>query len=224
MAVVQNPFMSGKARGSVGGLTASRCNVGAVMKAKAHPPTRVREFQPKIRSILGWCARRYGELTADQRDQWEAYATNHPYPDGFGGTFILTPEQMYLALNIIAVRWFGYAALQTSPPAEPPVASCDNLTGGDGAASGDVNTEVTLLGTGSADDKIIFMRAGPFQSKGRVEVHNRFRKSVYTAGNVLLYPWYGLVPEMWYWFRARYIDQYGQKTNWVYFQWQAPTI
>ena len=178
MAVVQNPFLSAKARGSVGGITATRANVGAVMKLKARSPLRNRNVQPRVRSILGWVARQYGSLTAPQRDEWEAYATNHPYPDGFGGTFILTPEQMYIALNVVAVNLGTGTKLQTSPPAEPPVASCLTLNSADGDASGKVVMTWTHLDVGIDADKNIVQRAGPFQSPGRVEVHNRYRESI----------------------------------------------
>lgn len=224
MAVVINPFMSGKARGSVGGLTASACNVGAVMKLKAKPPTRNRDPQPVVRSILGWVARQYGSLSANQRAEWEAYATNHPYPDGFGGTFILTPEQMFIALNTVAIRWISASALQTSPPADPPVASCLTIAAEDGIASGEVVLTWVHLDTGSADDVNVVQRAGPFQSQGRVEVHNRYRESEGVAGNILTFTYEGLVPEMWYWFRVRYQDKFGQVTSWINVQWQAPTV
>jgi len=224
MAVVLNPFFSTKARGSIGGITASRSGVGAVLKAKARPPRRARGIQPKIRSIMGWCARQYGSLTAGQRDEWEAYAQNHPQPDGFGGTFILTPEQAYLMLNVPAVHRGAAASLQTSPPADPPPATLIAIGAEDGVASGEVKLTTGSYGTPNADDFVDYQRAGPFQSPGRVEVHNRFRSSVKLAGTAYQYTYVGLVPEMYYWFRARYIDKYGQKTNWVMVQWKAPTI
>jgi len=224
MAVVQNPFMSMKARGSVGGMTATRANVGPVMKLKARIPLRNRKGQPQIRSVLGWCSRQYGSLTAGQRAEWEAYATNHPYPDGFGGTFILTPEQMYIALNVVAVRLGESSMLQTSPPTDPPAASVIKLIPSDGVASGEVVLTWTHAGTGAAADYMDCQRAGPFQSQGRVEIHNRYRETALTAGNILTFTYTGLLAEMWYWFRVRYVDQYGQVTNWVNAQWQAPTV
>ncbi|MBA7637926.1 hypothetical protein ES703_45575 [subsurface metagenome] len=224
MAVVQNPFLSAKARGSVGGITATRANVGAVMKLKARSPLRNRGAQPKVRSIMGWVSRQYGSLTSNQRDEWEAYATDHPYPDGFGGTFILTPEQMFIALNVVAVHMLGPGALQTSPPVDPPVASTSYVEASNGIASGEVELEWVQLGTGVAEDRTQISRAGPFQSPGRVEIHNRYRETTKVAGNVLTYTYEGLVPEMYYWFRVRYVDQYGQKTNWVIVQHKAPTV
>lgn len=224
MAVVLNPFYSSKARGSVGGMTATRSGVGAVMKHKARPPHRARPVQPRSRSILGWVARQYGSLTAAQRDEWEAYAQNHPQPDGFGGTFILTPEQAYIMLNVPSVHFQAAAGLHSSPPVDPPPASVTQIALTDGISSGEVVITVTLYGTGSANDNIQYMRAGPFQSPGRVEVHNRYRDRKATTGVVLTYTYEGLVPEMYYWFKARYIDQYGQVTNWIVGQHKAPTV
>lgn len=224
MARVLDPFMSGKAKGSVGGMTATSTGAGSVMKRKARPPRRRRGVQPKIRSILGWCARQYGSLTSGQRDEWEAYATNHPQPDGFGGTFILTPEQAYLMLNVVAVRIGGSAKLQTSPPTDPPVASVLTLVAADGAASGEVELTWTMLGSPSAEDSFDTQRAGPFQSQGRVEIHSRYRDTIQHGGGLLTYTYEDLVPEMYYWFRVRYVDQYGQVTNWVIVQHKAPTV
>lgn len=224
MAVVLNPFYSSKARGSVGGVTATRANVGAVMKLKARIPLRRRGYQPRTRSILGWCARKYGELTAGLRDEWEAYAQNHPQPDGFGGTFILTPEQAYLMLNIVAVVRGGQTALQTSPPATVPGASMVDFSAEDGIASGEVDLTWGAYGTPVDVDHVDIQRAGPFQSQGRVEIHSRYRATVKLDGTAFQYTYQGLIPEMWYWFRVRYTDQYGQTTNWVTVQHKAPTI
>jgi len=224
MAVVLNPFFSTKARGSIGGITASRSGVGAVLKTKARIPRRTRPYQPSQRSIMGWCARQYGKLTTEQRAEWEAYATNHPHPDGFGGTFILTPEQAYLMLNVVAVRLGTDTALQTSPPAEDPPASIYYLMCEQGPADGDCMLGWTHLGTGVIEDFIDIQRAGPFQSPGRVEVHNRYREMRRMSGEALSYTYEGLIVDMWYWFRVRYVDKYGQVTNWMNVQWQAATI
>lgn len=220
MAVVLDPFYSSKARGSIGGITASRSGVGAVLRRKSKPPLRNKGTQGFNRSVLGFCARSYGSITPAQRQYWAEYADDHPQPDGFGGTFILTSEQAYLMLNIVAVARGGHAKLQAEPPVAPPVASVVTNDSEPGVNPGALKVTVTMLGTGIADDKIEAQYAGPFQSKGRVEVHSRFRSKKNAAGNLLEILYTGLQEEAWYWTRARYVDQYGQVTAWIYDQAQ----
>lgn len=200
-------------RGSIGGVTFSRSYSGPVMKEKPIPPRRRRGTQPKNRSIIGFLSRQWGGLTGAQRDEWKTWALNHPEPDRFGGTFIMSGSNAYSKLNFQAVRLFGMGNLQNSPPSDPPAANLYSLVVASGSVNpGDITLDWTAAGTGSADDVVEVQRAGPFQSEGLVEVHNQFRHIASPAGNLTTLTVEDLVEGFWYWFRLRYVDQYGQTT------------
>lgn len=216
MARLLNPLMSEKAKGSISGMTLSTWKGMGVIRRQPIPARRMRTTQPANRSLLGFLSREYGTLTEGQRDLWENYALNHPHPDGFGGTFIMSGENAYVMLNHSAVRLFGFGALQTSPPAGAPAASARDLTVVTGVGNpGEIDLAWWTNGTAVTPDKFEIRIAGPFQSPARKEVHSRFRYIASTNFDVLIYTAVGLVEGMWYWFLVRYIDTYGQKTAWL---------
>lgn len=216
MARVLGPFHSDKARGSIGPITASSWKGGPVLRRIPIPSKRMRTTQPRNRSMLGFLSREYGTLTDDQRDLWETYALNHPQPDGFGSTFIMSGQNAYVMLNHSGVRLGGIEKLQTTPPTDPPPASLNFLTAETGlVGQGDVDLEWAFNGSGSADDYVEIRQAGPFQSPARQEVHSRFKYIWKIIGTETTYTVKSLVVGTWYWFLVRYIDQYGQKTAWL---------
>lgn len=216
MARVLNPLMSGEAKGSIGGNTFAAWRGMHVVRRKPIPARRMRTTQPINRSLLGFLSREYGTLSDGQRDLWETYALNHPHPDDFGGTFIMSGQNAYIMLNHSACRLGGIGALQTTPPADPPPANVITFDAVTGAVNpGDVDLSWTHAGAPVATDYNEIRFAGPFQSPARQEVHSRFRYAVAIVGDVLLSTMTGLVEGTWYWFLIRYIDEYGQKTAWL---------
>lgn len=168
---------------------------------------------PENRALMGYLARQWGELTNAQREEWRVWAQNHPQPDKFGGTFIMSGINAFCQLNHQAIRLFGTAAYLATPPEDPPAASLYSITVATGATNpGEIDINWTLSGNGSASDKAEIQQAGPFQSEGLVEVHNQFKKVATVAGNIITYTVASLVEGFWYWFRVRYVDQYGQTT------------
>lgn len=219
MAVVINPFMSEKARGSVGGMTASIGPSGPIMKRKSTPVRRVRTTQPQNRSILGFLSREWGTLTNDQRTGWKQYANDNPGTDKFGTPFIMSGINAYTKLNSGALRLYGIGNLQTLPPSSQPVSNLSGLTATTGAGNpGDVDLTWALYGTGIAADLCEIWLTQAFQSAGRVEVIEKFKYETSVAGNIALVTVANLQEGFWYWFRARYTDQYGQVTAWLYDQ------
>lgn len=215
MARVLNPLMSGEAKGSIGGNTYAAWRGLHVVRRKPVPSRRMRTTQPANRSLLGFLSREYGTLDDGQRDLWETYALNHPHPDRFGGTFILSGQNAYVMLNHSAVRLGGFGALQVTPPTDPPGGSIESLTVETGAVNpGDIDLTWSLLGTPLVTDFNEIRIAGPFQSQARQEVHSRFRFILKPAGNAVAMTVVSLVENTWYWFLVRGIDEYGQKTAW----------
>ena len=216
MARVQNPLMSGRAKGSVGGITFADWKGLPCVRRLPIPARRMRTTQPKNRSLLGFLSREYGTLTDVQRDLWETYALNHPHPDGFGGTFIMSGQNMYIRLNHTAIRLDDKDALQTTPPTDPPPASIYIFTAATGITNpGDVDLVWDHNGTTDADDWNEIRIAGPFQSPARQEVHSRFRTISVNTGVATMLTISDLVEDTWYWFNIRYVDKFGQITAWM---------
>ncbi|MBA7671628.1 hypothetical protein ES703_79788 [subsurface metagenome] len=101
------------------------------------------------------------------------------------------------------------------PPEDPPVSSILYLTAAeDGVMAGAVTLSWTELGTGLATDFWDIQIAGPFQSQGRKSVTARYAMITTVAGNILEKQLAGLDEGFWYWFRVRYVDEFGQVTAW----------
>ncbi|MBA7614202.1 hypothetical protein ES703_21465 [subsurface metagenome] len=216
MAVVQNPFLSTAARGSLFGLTASFGRGGATMKKKAKPSTKYEPTQNRVRAILGYLSRQWGELTDEQRDSWGKWAIDHPGTDKFGDPFVMSGFNAFIMLNHHAVRFGTGDDMQELPPEEPPPASDDALDAKTGTeAEGDITLQWTQIGTGVVDDYNEIQIAGPFQSMGRKSVKARFAFLTKTTGEFTMLTLSGLDVGMWYWIRIRYVDQYGQVTAWA---------
>lgn len=219
MAKVVDPFMSGEARGTIGSVTASIGISGPIMKRKPVPVRRARSTQPQNRSILGFLSREYGTLTDSQRSAWKDYAVDNPVNNAFGNPFVMSGINAYTKLNSGVLRLIGSGGLQTTPPSSQPAANFSGLVAATGVGvPGDIDCTWALYGTGVAADKCEIWIAGPFQSPGRVEVHQMFSFNKSVAGNIALLTVSGLLEGFWYWLRGRYIDQYGQKTAWLYDQ------
>jgi len=215
MARVLNPLMSGEAKGSIGGNTYSAWRGLHTVRRKPVPARRMRTTQPKNRSLLGFLSREYGTLSDGERDLWETYALNHPHPDRFGGTFILSGQNAYVMLNHTALRMLGMGKLQTTPPTDPPPGSIYSLAVITGITDpGDIDCEWVPAGSPAASDYFEIRIAGPFQSPARQEVHSRFRYVAIVTGNQTEFTIAGLVEDTWYWVNIRYFDEYGQITAW----------
>lgn len=219
MALVKNPLMSVEARGTTSGITFTKTYAGWVAKGKPHPSASIRGFRPRIRSILGWLSRQWGELTDAQRQSWRDWATDHPGTNKFGDPFIMSGINAYIMLNHAVRRLFPGSTEYDLPPEDPPDSSIQVLTAETGAAAaGDIDLSWTELGAGGVGDGWEIQVAGPFQSKGRVEVISRFAYETKVAGNVLLETISDLDEGFWYWFRVRFVDGHGQMTAWDYAQ------
>lgn len=217
MAKVLNPLLSTDARGSVGGVTYSINRGIHTCRVKARPARRFRTTQPRNRAILGFTSTYYQELTANQRVAWEQWAQDHPQPDGFGSTFLLTGHQAFIKLNHTAIRLDDWGAICADPPGSPIDASIDALTVATGATlAGDIDLTWTFQGVGDAGDFVEQQIAGPFTSAAKQSVESRFRFVQSCAGNLELDTIPGLTELHWYWVRARYVSAEGQVSAWQY--------
>jgi len=213
MAVVKSPLNSMDARGSVGGVTYSFTRGGYTAKRKPKPTRRLRAAVNLVRSILGYLARQWGELSNEQRESWGTWALTHPGTDKFGDPFIMSGFNAFIMLNHHRMRIDPGEAYEVLPPEDPPASSPLVLSAAAGAGDpGDVDLTWTETGIGIAADFWEIAVAGPFQSEGRVAVETMYKVYAFVAGNVLMETIEDLDEGMWYWFKIRYIDEYGQVT------------
>ncbi|MBA7661150.1 hypothetical protein ES703_69163 [subsurface metagenome] len=219
MAKVLNPLFSEDAKGSVAGLTFTHTSVGNVVKRKSKPVKRSEPYKQSNRARVGYLSRKWGDLTDGQRTSWKAWAQDHPQPDGFGGTFIMSGINAFVKLNFNAMRLGLPADMQVLPPVDECPASLASLFSGTGAGvPGDVDLQWTHNGVPVAADWNEIQMAGPFLSPGRKEVYSRFSYVLKPAGTAVSQTLGGLDEGMWYWFRVRYVDAFGQTSAWLYDQ------
>jgi len=213
-----------EAKGSVSGMTPTINRGINIMKKKSTPARRFRSTQPRNRAIFGFISMTYQGLTDPQMDAWEAYAQNHPEPDGFGGTFIPTGHQAYVGLNHTAVRLDEYAARNDDPPVLSPVAALDTMEAVVGTvAEGDIIANWTYQGAEIADDFAEIRIAGPFHSRARKAIDSRFKFLATVPGDEMTYTAENLIVGMWYWLEVRYVSAAGQPTVFLMDQMQPFT-
>jgi len=224
VARVLNPLMSMDAKGSVGGITFAGGRYGKTVKTKSRPSTKVNFNQPTIRAMLGHLARKWGYLTDVQREAWKSWAINHPEPDGFGGTFILTGNNAFIKLNHTAWRLGTAVKVTHTPPIEDLAFAIENYEVDTALVTGDFITKWDLVNVGDAADYVEIQLAGPFDSPGRVQVFNQFRYDKDVTGVTVTETTAGLTVGAWYWKRARYVGVDGQVSAWHYVQYQPETV
>lgn len=117
MAKCKNPFGAIEARGSVGGITASRNSFGAILRAKASPVQPRTQAQQARRYSMQKLTRAFQDLTVAQIGDWNDFAANWTVTDVFGDAMHLTGLDWYVSLNSRLL-----AAVETAiatPPLNP---------------------------------------------------------------------------------------------------------
>jgi len=117
VAKVKDPFGAREARGSVGGITASRNSMGQYLRCKASPVQPRSPAQQQRRYTFQKLNRAFQNLTAAQIESWNDFASSWPVTDAFGDAISITGMNWYIALNsrLDAIN----VSLQTTPPLNP---------------------------------------------------------------------------------------------------------
>ena len=123
MAKVKDPFGAREARGSVGGITASRNSSGQILRCKSSPVQPRSSTQQQRRYTMQKLTRSFQNLTAAQIADWNDFASNWPVTDVFGDSITITGMNWFVALNS-RLDALG-KAISTNPPLNP---NCSNLT------------------------------------------------------------------------------------------------
>lgn len=103
-----------EARGSAGGLTASRNRSGNYLRKRIKPTNVGSSDRTRARNDLGGASSNWPQLTQEQRDAWNAFAANQPVSNGIGETVNWTGQNWYVRIN--SLRSLGGLAALTSPP------------------------------------------------------------------------------------------------------------
>lgn len=224
MAKILGPLHSDRAKGSVSGNTYREYRGMATCSRRARPVRGVSTVLSNVRSIFSYLSKKWGSLSAVNRQLWADYASAHPVNNGMGGTFQLDGCQYFMKLNHTNIRIGGEVAEATTPPVTEPPAVVDTLIAAQGLAAGAITVNWTHLGTPDAGDFNEIQVAGPFNSAGRVSVESRFRYNQDVAGNITTCEISGLQASAWYWVRGRYVSFDGQLSNWVAYQSKAKPL
>lgn len=208
---------------SIAGITFTQNgNQGAAIRQRPKPPTQYVEAQTKNRARIGYLSRAWRDLTAAQKQLWKDYAATHPITDGFGDPLILSGSNWYTSLNTTALKNGDAAVL--SPPAVAPAATLATLVPSDGVVDGAIVLTWTVNGTGSASDLVEIQVSSALQGNGIQNYHGTWRSETPASGDAVTATVIGLGVDFYYYLRARYVDQYGQKTAWLRVEHQAPDV
>ena len=121
MAKVLLPFLSQRALGSVGSLTASEAKQGATMRLRVNPTQPRTAAQLAVRSILAAVSALWATCSQAQRDAWAAWAADHPVSNRFGSPATLSGHQAFCALNSQLAN-AGQLAVLDAPTDSAPAA------------------------------------------------------------------------------------------------------
>lgn len=107
-----------EARGSLGGITASRNRGGGYFRARVVPVNPGTSFQQLIRSAMASLAAKWNDVLTDlQRKAWDTYALNVPMPNSVGDMVNVGGVGMYVRSNVprIASLTAGLTRVDDAP-------------------------------------------------------------------------------------------------------------
>lgn len=117
MAKVNYGGIAQDVRGSIGGATHSRNLSGAYVRTKVSPVQRVTPASTFVKTSFAQFPARWGaQLSAAQRNAWNAFAAAHPRTNVFGQALILSGLAMYTACNRVIAALGG--AVIDDPPTD----------------------------------------------------------------------------------------------------------
>jgi len=209
----------GDIKGSIGNITFRKSMNGPmtmVCKPACKVPGTIGPSQEidRNRARLAYLARMWAYLDNTERQAWRDWASNHPQPDGFGGTFTMSGINAFIQLNHTRMRMDLSADYNHYPPIAQPPAAIDIMTAATGEVASSIDLTWTFVGTNVNTDAVEVAISAPFASAGKV-ASMKYVKNRQTSGQVGLVTVDGLCPEMWYWCRVRYVCADGQTTPWI---------
>ncbi len=130
MAKCKDPFGAREARGSVGGITASRNSMGQVLRCKASPVQPRTSSQQSRRYTFQKLNRAFQNLSAANIQSWIDFASSWPVTDVFGDSINITGMNWFISLNsrldAIGVSLHENPPLNPNPTFNPVVSIFQN--------------------------------------------------------------------------------------------------
>jgi hypothetical protein len=169
------PTIGAKLSGSLGGITASRGRGGGYFRSRVVPTNPGSAAQGVVREIFATLSVRWkGDLTPEQRDAWDAFATNSPLPNRIGEIKAIPGLAWYQKAN--AIRALTKRAIADDPPAVTGIGVLSSPTDLLAEPSNDlgfsiINTDTWAGAVGGA----LAVFASPPQNPGRKFYKGPFR-------------------------------------------------
>lgn len=134
MAKILDPFGAREARGSVGGITASKGRFGQILRAKRSPVQPRSHDQQQKRFLLQSLVQHFITLDQTYITAWNDFAKNWTVTDSLGQSIHLTGLNWFIALNSRLVTLSSTP--HDAPPLNPncaynPVILAQQAAGGD---------------------------------------------------------------------------------------------
>lgn len=158
MAKVKLPFLSQRALGSVGCLTASESKQNATMRLRVSPTQPKTSSQLAVRAILAAVSALWQTASASQRSDWADYAANHPVTDTLGDTVYLSGHQWFTKCNAL-LGDAGFSAVLDCPITAAPAAPTNFA-----AADGVLQSSISWTALGGTDKTLQIWRQGPISA------------------------------------------------------------
>lgn len=110
-----NPILTGEARGSQGGTTASRNRYGQYLRARVVPVQPNTFPQAGARARFAGATERWRTLTDAERTAWESYAAATPVVNKLGQVVYLTGHAMYVQTQAMRRQVQGLSYEDAAP-------------------------------------------------------------------------------------------------------------
>lgn len=180
MAKVLDPFGAREARGSVGGITASRNKAGQYLRINASPvQPRTSSVQAK-RYAFQKLVREFNDLSVVNIDAWNDFGRDWTVTDAFGNSINNTGLDWYMALNT-RLNAMGVTSIST-PPLNPNPSY--NPTISIAQESADSWIEATMSGFSIADSGVFIEWSNNLPRSRRFAQKSLRLRRIVTLGDV----------------------------------------
>lgn len=222
MAIVDAPALSLRASGNMGAICYSRWRGLKIARGVWTGTYDWTEKRLAVKGRMTTVSQAWGQvLSAAEREAWNEAAAEQVWKNKLGGDYIPIGYQYYLKLNL--VRAFIDLPVAKLPPARHyPVLALEFKPywyAGTKTIKGKLEGYVT----GESPDGVLYDRAGPYDSGGRVALPGAYR-FFWKKSHAARFTDYDLISWKWYWYRAKWFLNSGVVGNWFYAQIQAQDV
>lgn len=168
------------ARGSMGGMTASRNKGGSYFRSRVKPTNPNSEAQQEVRQAFALAVAGWSILTAGQRASWNSYAEQTPVTDSLGEQIKHSGRAWYVAQAAFLLR-IGENAVATAP-ITPGIDALGEPTGLVLSAADGLTVQ---FNEATAANPILLAQMGPPISPGVLDYHGPYTFAAYDSSNAL---------------------------------------